>query len=299
MLSALTVMWGSAFMLTKIAVSGLPPEVVAAGRLMVACLLLVPLALATTRRFPTGGKLWLFYVLIALLGNAMPFSLIAWGQVAIDSGVAGILMAVMPLATLGLAHRFVPGERFTLARGLGFLCGFTGVVVLLGPEALSTLADGRGQLVPMLAVLAGAFCYAISSILARLRPESDAVSSAAATTMIAALMLLPLAGTPHDLTLLPAADADQLTAVMLLGVFSTAVAAVVYFRLINSAGPAFVSQLNYLIPVWAVMVGVVFLDEALQANHLYALGLILGGILVAQVDGIRSAVLRRFEKASN
>ena len=284
MLLALTAMWGSAFMLTKIAVDVLPPDRVVAGRLVIACLLLLPLARLLGRRLPAGRRLWLFYLLIALFGNALPFSLISWGQRFIPSGVAGILMAIMPLATLWLAHFLVPGERMTPYRAGGFALGFAGVAVLMGPDALLEVADGRDRLAPMLAVLAGALCYAVSAILARLRPASDAISSAAATTLIATLMMLPFVAGPGDLASLVQVPGAALWAVLALGVFSTAMAGILYFRLVKSAGPAFVSQLNYLIPLWAVLVGVLFLGEALKPSHLYALALILGGVLATQLE---------------
>lgn len=293
MLLSLTVMWGSAFMLTKIAVGGLPPSLVVAGRLAVACLLLVLTAVTMTRRLPAGGRLWLFYLLIAFFGNALPFSLISWGQSYIDSGLAGILMAVMPLVTLGLAHYAIPGERMTRYRAGGFLLGFIGVTVLMGPDALFALSNGRGQLLPMLAVLGGAISYAISAILARLRPPSDALSSAAATTLIATVLMMPIGLQSNNLAHLPELSVAPLLAVMMLGVFSTAIAAIVYFRLVNSAGPAFVSQLSYFIPLWAVAVGVLFLDETLQPDHLYALLLILGGIVVTQLNSQRCETLKR------
>ena len=272
-------MWGSAFMLTKIAVGGLPPTVVVAGRLALACVLLLAIAAAMVRRLPTGGRLWLLLRAIAFFGNALPFSLISWGQGYIDSSLAGILMAVMPLVVLGLAHYLIPGERVTPYRAGGFLLGFAGVVVLMGPDALLELADGEGQLLPMLAVLGGAVSYAISVVLARLRPVSGALSTAAATTFIATLLMLPVVLQGVDFTRLPEPSSAELLAVVLLGIFSTAIATVVYFRLINSAGPAFVSQINYLIPLWAVAIGVLFLDETVQRSHLYALALVLGGIL--------------------
>ncbi|MFZ0789228.1 MAG: DMT family transporter [Chromatiaceae bacterium] len=293
-LLALTIMWGSAFLLTKIALAALQPSLVVAGRLLVACVLLLPLAVlrlpaARGRGEPAwGARLWVFLVLIAILGNALPFSLIAWGQQRIDSGLAGILMAVMPLATLGLAHYFVPGERLTRYRVGGFLLGFGGVVVLMGPQALFGTASGESRLLPMLAVLGGAFCYAASAILARLRPASAPLPSAAVTTLIAAGLMVPGVLGPGDLRLPPAVPWAPLAAVLGLGIFSTAWASIIYFRLIKSAGPAFVSQLNYLIPLWAVLVGMAFLDERLQANQLYALALILGGILVIQMERRRS-----------
>ncbi len=288
-LLALTVMWGSAFMLTKIAVGGLPPALVVAGRLALACVLLLGIAVVTVRRLPKGGRLWLFYAGIAFFGNALPFSLISWGQRSIDSGLAGILMAVMPLVVLGLAHYLIPGERMTLYRAGGFLLGFAGVVVLMGPDALVELSEGQGQLVPMLAVLGGAVSYAIAVVLARLRPVSGVLSTAAATTLIATLLMLPVVFSTTDFTRPPEPNMTELLAVGLLGVFSTAIATVVYFRLINSAGPAFVSQINYLIPLWAVAIGVLFLGETLQRSHLYALALVLGGIFLSQLERHRTA----------
>jgi drug/metabolite transporter (DMT)-like permease len=295
-LLALTLMWGSAFLLTKIAVSALDPDLVVAGRLLVACLLLVPLALLRPTRGGPGGswgaRLWLFLLLIAVFGNALPFTLVAWGQQRVDSGLAGILMAVMPLATLGLSHYLVPGERLTPYRVAGFLFGFLGVLVLLGPDALRDAAEGEGNLLPMLAVLAGALCYAISAILARLRPPSGALPSAAATTLLATGLMLPFVLGPGDRY--PGGDPTvvSLAAVLALGAFSTAWASILYFQLIKSAGPAFVSQLNYLIPLWAVAVGMVFLGERPEPNALYALALILVGVLLTQMER-RRAIRRR------
>ncbi|MGE5154050.1 MAG: DMT family transporter [Bdellovibrio bacteriovorus] len=291
-LLALTLMWGSAFLLTKVAVSALDPDLVVAGRLLVACVLLVPWALLRLTRGDCDGfwraRLWLFLLLIAVFGNALPFSLIAWGQQRVDSGIAGILMAVMPLATLGLSHYLVPGERLTPYRVAGFAFGFLGVLVLLGPDALRDATETEGKLLPMLAILGGALCYAISAILARLRPPSGALPSAAATTLLAAGLMLPLVLGPADLDRAGELRGAPLAAVLALGAFSTAWAAILYFQLIKSAGPAFVSQLNYLIPLWAVAVGILFLGERPEPNALYALVLILGGILLTQMERRRA-----------
>lgn len=290
MLLALTVTWGSAFLLTKIAVSGLPPDVVAAGRLVIASLILIPAATLIARRPKSSLRLWVFHLLMAIFGYALPFSLISWAQGSIDSGLSGILMAVMPLATLGFAHFLVPGERLTPYRVAGFLLGFAGVAVLMGPASWSGLAAGAQPLAPILAVLCSALSYAVSSILARLRPTSDALFTGAVTTSLAAVMIGPAA----LLGPVPALPGGKpLTALILLGIFSTALAAIVYFKLVKSAGPAFVAQLNYLIPLWAVGCGIFFLDEQPQPNQIYALGLILIGILVTHLERSRWRVRRR------
>ncbi|WP_346014601.1 DMT family transporter [Thiocystis violacea] len=292
-LLALAVLWGSAFTLTKVAVQGLPADLVVAGRLCVACLLLIPTALLVARRPVATVKLWGFLILIAIFGYALPFSLVSWGQRYIASGVAGILMAVMPLATLGLAHVFIPGERITRYRAGGFACGFAGVVTLMGPSAWLELVNGDNQLLPMLAVLGGAFSYAVSSILARLRPQSDALFTSAATISLATLVMVPTALSDAHPPAFSSVAAPQLMAVGALGVFSTALAAILYFKLVKSAGPSFVAQLNYLIPLWAVGSGILFLGERPEPNHLYALALILGGILVTQLERLRQRSAQR------
>ena len=196
-------------------------------------------------------------------------------------------MAVMPLFTLGLAHFFIPGERMNFFRALGFMFGFIGVIVLMGPESLLGLAEVDETFVPMLAVLAGAVSYAVSAILSRLRPDDDAFGAALATTLLATLMVVPVGLDSGELGATLQGSTLALLAVAGLGIFSTAAASVVYFRLVARAGPGFISQLNYLIPVWAVVIGALFLDEQPQMNHLYALALILGGILVTQLQWAR------------
>lgn len=281
LLVALTIMWGSAFAFTKVAVSAFSPEAVVVGRLVVASLLLGVVVLVQRREFPRSARLWVFLVLIAVLGNVVPFYLIAWGQQSVDSALAGILMSVMPLVVLLLGHFYVAGERLNIHRIAGFLLGFSGVVVLTGPSVLLSVQGLSSQLLAMLAVLGGAICYGISAILSRLRPPSDPIESAAITIVLAALISLPLL--PADALSLPQSPpVAALLAVLALGAFSTALPAIVYFRLITSAGPHFISFLNYLIPLWAVALGALLLGERPTLQDLFALVIILSGIAVAR-----------------
>jgi drug/metabolite transporter (DMT)-like permease len=282
LLVALTVMWGSAFALTKAAVDAVDPSQVVLGRLAVGALvLLVAWAIARRAQWPRGTRLWVFFVLIALIGNVVPFSLISWGQQHIDSGLAGLLMAVMPLFTLVLAHFTVPGERLSPTRVMGFAVGLTGVAILLVPDIRGLDQTGSRFALATLAVLLAALCYAVSAILSRLRPPSDVVSSATATTVIGATMMLFVVRPAPQPELVVAAP-GALVAIVLLGVFSTALAAVVYFRLIERAGPAFVSQLNYLIPVWAVVLGAALFGERPTTSDYLAMAVILAGIALSQ-----------------
>jgi len=281
LLFALVVMWGSSFAFTKVAVTALAPEAVVAARLAIAAVVLIVVGVALGRRVPVGRRLWAYSAAMAVVGNALPFVLISWGQQGISSGLAGILMAVMPLTTMVLAHVFVEGEQLTPVKVAGFVVGFLGVVVLIGPEALLALGGSRSALVSQLAVLGGAVCYAVNTILARRRPPADAIATAAGVTVIAAVLMVPVAAA-GDARMTLDVPVPALVAVAVLGVMSTAVATVVYFRLVAAAGPSFLSQINYLIPVWAVGVGVTVMGEEPEWSALGGLVLVLAGIALSE-----------------
>ncbi len=281
LLAALVAMWGSSFLLTKVAVTSLPPPLVVTGRLVIAAALLGAVVLVTGRRVVHSRRLWAYFGALAVIGNALPFLLISWGQQRIDSGLAGILMAVMPLVTLVLAHFFIDGERLTRNRATGFVLGFVGIVVLTGPQALASLRGTGEALVAQLAVLGGAVCYAVNTIVARRRPPCDALVTAAAVVTLAALLTAPLLPAGAAGPAWAGAPVAALVAVGLLGVVCTAIATVVYFRLVTLAGPTFVSLINYLIPLWAVVLGVLFMAERPDWSALAALVLILGGIALS------------------
>ena len=163
MLLELTVMRGSAFMMTKVAVNHLPPLTVDAGRLVSGAVTLADLSLILTRRLPHGGRSWLFFFSIAAVVNTAAFLLVSWGQRCIDSGLAGIQMARMPLFTLILAHFCLLDERVTSMRVASCAVGLCGVVVLIGAGFLMDPGEHVNQPVPMLAVL-GAACYAVATL---------------------------------------------------------------------------------------------------------------------------------------
>jgi len=294
LLLALVVMWGSSFMLTKVAVTAIAPSSVVAGRLVIAAIVLGFALTAVRRRLPGCGRHWMFFIAMAVMGNCLPFWLISWGQQGIDSGVAGILMAAMPLATLVLAHVFVEGERLTVVRAGGFATGFAGIVVLVGPQAFMELTGAGSDLVHELSVLAGALCYAVATIIARRRPDSDALVAATGVAIAASLVMAPVAVIVAPMSM-PVSMADAasaplvsriplagLASIAILGVVSTALATVVYFKLITLAGPSFLSLINYLIPLWAVLMGMIALNEQPDWRALGALALVLSGIALSE-----------------
>jgi drug/metabolite transporter (DMT)-like permease len=277
LLFVLVAMWGSAFMRTGIAVRGFAPVTLATIRLTLAALLLAGLVLAGGRRFPGSPRFWLFSVAISLAGNCVPFCLISFGQQRVDSSLAGILMGIMPLTTMVLAHFFVHGERLNLAKASGFLIGFAGLLLLIGPQALLEVRGEGTELVYQLAILAGAVCYAINAILARHRPPADPLIAAAGVMLAGSLLMLPFGG-PAAPAALASASAAPFAALIALTLIATALATVVFLKLVTVAGPSFTSFINYLIPVWALLMGVAFMGERPKPAVLLALALILGGI---------------------
>ncbi len=282
LLATLVVLWGSNFMFVKLGVATVPPATLAAGRLVVGAAVLVAVIRALGYRFPRPGPVWVSYTMLAVVGNSMPFWLISWGQQTIDSSLAGILMAIMPLATLVMAHLWVTGEHLTRNRALGFVLGFVGIVVLVGPAALAGLGGSTGRVLAQLAVLGGALCYASQSVLVRLILKGDVMVASAAIVAIGAAISLPIAlvvDQPWNLS----PSVTSIWAVIWMGIGPTAIATLAFFKLIGSAGPTFVSLVNYCVPVVAVFLGVVILGEAPNANAYTGLLLILTGIAMSQL----------------
>ena len=249
---------------------------------------------------PRSRRLWLHCAVMAVVGNALPFFLITWGQQGIQSGLAGILMAVMPLTTLVLAHFTVPGERATGRRAVGFALGFLGIVVLMGPDALRELGGSGSELLSQLAVLSGAVCYAANTIIARKLPATHPLVASTCVMLVASALMVPIAAVLDQPWRL-APPAIGLASLLWLGLASTALATVVYFTLIASAGPTFVSLMNYVIPVVAVAAGVALLGEEPELAHLLALLLILAGIAWSQLQhtaGLRARILGGADRAA-
>ena len=282
MLAALVALWGSNFMFIKLGVAEVPPATLVATRLVIGAVILVAVVRALGYTFPPIGRAWMPYVVLAVVGNCMPFWFITWGQTSIDSALAGILMAIMPLTTLLLAHFFVAGEHMTRNRVLGFLLGFVGIVVLMGPAALAGLGGAPVEMLAQLSVLAGALCYAANGVIIRVTLRGDVMVASAAIIAIAAVVSVPVAlvvDQPWHLD-------PGWTAVSILfwiGVGPTAIATLLHLKLIASAGPTFMSLINYCIPVVALLLGVALLGEEPGANAYSGLLLILAGIALSQL----------------
>ena len=278
LLIMLAAIWGSSFLLIKVAVAEIPPLTVVSGRLLLGAAALYLFTLATGRYLPTDRRCWTMFAVIAVVGNVVPFALISWGELYIDSGLAAILMATMPLCTVLLAHAFTSDERLSARKSVGILFGYAGVVVLIGPEALDRLGS---ETLAQLAVALAACCYGISSVYARRLKGLPASVTAAGVLVCAAILAVPfslVADRPWRL----APSVEALLALLTLGLLCTAAAYMILFHLLAAVGATFVALNNYLVPLFGVFWGATFLSEEVSLSALAALALILAGIGLIQ-----------------
>lgn len=281
LLLTLVAMWGSAFMFTRLGVDTVPPVSLVAARVFLGALTLLALLYAHGLRLPPMGPIWGAYAVMGVIGNALPFFLITWGQQVVDSALAGILIAVMPLGTLVLAHYLVQGEPMTRNRFAGFALGFIGILFLMEPSAVAGAGGATLQIVSQLAVLCGALCYSMNSVLARRLVKSNFLVAATGTLVTSSVLMVPIAlfvDTPWTFQPSLASAAS----IVWLGIGPTAVATICYYKLISSAGPTFMSLVNYLSPAIAVFLGVTLLGEEPGVTAYTGFILILAGIAISQ-----------------
>ncbi|MDA7955661.1 MAG: DMT family transporter [Gammaproteobacteria bacterium] len=274
----LALIWSASFLLIKIGVGGVGPVTLTAARMCIAALALGAYLLARKTGIPLHARALLLYAVVGFLGNTLPFILISWGELHIDSSLAAIMMGVMPITTFVLAHFFIPSETVTARRIFGLCLGCGGLLTLVGVSALDGLGAGvLGQL----AVLAGAVSYGVTTVFVRTQPAFPGFQMAAGAIFAGVLASVPLAFLMED----PSAmrpDAGSVAAVVVLGLLPTAFAALLYFRLIRSLGAMVFSQLNYVIPIFGSLWGVALLGEVLQLRMVAALSLVLAGIYFVQ-----------------
>jgi len=272
----LSAIWGGSFPLIRIAVHGLPPLWVAAGRIALGAAALLVLVATTGGRLPRGKRVWARLSFIGISGNLAPFALISWGEQTVPSGEAAILMAMVPLMVVLVAHMRVPDEPLTAGKLAGVALGILGTLVLIGPATLSGLG---GHLAGEVAILAATVCYAAATVAARGLPPLPSASISAGVLLTAAPIGLAIAAivAPPE-TLAPTLPA--LGAVAILGLLCTGCCYILYFRLIARAGAGFASMNNYLVPPFGVLYGWIGLGERLQLPAFLAMLLILAGVLV-------------------
>jgi drug/metabolite transporter (DMT)-like permease len=285
LLTLLALIWGASFMLIKIADRELAPATLILGRLASAALVLAVVAaarLGVSRTLAELRAAWPVLIVVALVNTALPFWLLSWGETRIDSGLASILQGAVPIFTALLAFAFFREARVTGLRLLGLGIGFVGVGLLVG-------AQPQGKLVAAFAVVAMALCYAIGGLLVgRHLGGTSPLVVALASTGLAAVAALPagVAQAPAHVW-----GGETIMAILVLGVVGTGLAYLLYFGLIQRAGPTYAALVTYLVPPIALAYGAIFLGERFGLYAFVGLVLILGGVALA-TGAVRLASLR-------
>jgi drug/metabolite transporter (DMT)-like permease len=273
----LVALWGTSFMVTAISVDTIDPISIVFYRLTLGALVLSLVVYARGHSIPLEWRTWGGFLVMAIVGNALPFFLISWGQQEIDSSVAGMIMAIMPLLTMVFAHYFVADETLNRYKILGFALGITGIILLLGP----VFKGGGREFWSGLAIFTAASCYAVNSILIKRLPRFNPMVGACGVLVMASLVMLPvwLILAPENNSI----SQHSMLAVVWLGIGPTGIATIILFLVIDRAGPTFLSTINYLIPVVAFLCGAWLLSEPVTWQHFVALTTILGGIGVTRI----------------
>ncbi|AMB43554.1 DMT family transporter [Methylobacterium sp. AMS5] len=290
MLLGLSVLWGGSFFFAGVALSALPPLTLVVLRVGLAALILNAALPLAGIRLPRGRDVWVAFFGMGLLNNVMPFCLIVWGQTQIASGLAAILNATTPLFTVVVAHLLTSDERMTGNRLAGALTGLLGVAVMIGAAAF---ADEGRPLLAQLAVLGAALSYALAGVFGRRFQRMGVPPLATATGQVTAstLLLLPVALLADRPWTLPMPGATVWGAVLGIAALSTALAYLLYFRLLATAGATNLLLVTFLIPVTAILLGTLVLGESLEVRHIIGMALIGGGL--AAIDG---RVLKRVRR---
>jgi drug/metabolite transporter (DMT)-like permease len=279
----LSLIWGSAFAMVKVVLEDVEPATLVAGRMTFAALFLT-LALAVAGRAGAlaDRRAWFAFGALGVGNNVWPFVLLTWGQQHVESSLAAILVAGMPISTSLLAHFWIR-ERLTTDRVAGVLVGFAGVFLLIGGD-LRDVTDSStlGQL----AIVTGMLGYSFGTVFARrYLGEGDAGVWAAGQTLVGAAIMVPVAlawDRPFDVAL----SAKTALAWLSLGVVASGVAYLLFFPLIRRVTATQASMVGYLIPIWALLIGVLILDERLPSTAFAGLALIIAGVWVVNGGGL-------------
>ena len=280
LLLLLAVIWGGSFLCGRIAVLELPTFVVVWVRVLLAATVLLAYVLVTGGTLPAKAKDWGAYLLMGLLNNIIPFSLIFWAQKEIGAGLASVLNATTPLFTLMLAHVLTADEKLQARKLAGVLLGIGGVAILMGPEAL---AHAGASSLAEIAVLGAALSYGFAGIWGRRFRGQPPVTSACCQLLCSSLVLAPvvlLLDRPWEL---PFPSGRVIVALLVLAVLCTAVAYVIFFTIVKRAGATNVMLVTLLIPPCAIAMGFVALGEHLTSGEILGAAVIGLGLLV--IDG--------------
>lgn len=285
-LLTLSVLWGGSFFFAKLAVAAVPPLTLVAARVALAALALLAVARLTGLRLPSDIRTWLAFAGMGILNNLIPFGLIFYGQIAIGAGLAAVINGMTPFWT-ALIARAAGAEPLSAGKLAGIAVGFGGLAVMVGPAAAGGL---DAALLAQLAVVGATVSYGCAGVFGRRFKPLPPLVTATGQLSASSLLVLPLALLVDRPWTLAAPGAEVVGAVLALALASTALAYILFFRILASAGATNVSLVTLLVPVSAMLLGALVLGEAVTGRQLLGLALIAAGL--AFIDGRLLARLR-------
>lgn len=288
LLALLSMLWGGSFFFGKVALSELRPFTIVLIRVSLAAAALNLLVRATGHRMPSSPRLWAGFLVMGLLNNLIPFSLIFWGQTQISSSLAAILNATTPVWTVLLAHLLTADERLTPDRLGGVLLGLAGVAIMIGLDALQGLG---ANVIAQLAVVGAAISYALAGIYGKRFTGPPTVTAAGQLTGTT-VMMVPIALLVDRPWTIPMPGPEVWGALLGLALLSTAVAYLIYFRLLSNVGATNLLLVTFLIPVSAILLGMVILGERLEPRHFAGMGFIALSLMAIDGRVLRAAKSR-------
>jgi len=282
MLVLLSMLWGGSYFFVEIALTEWSPLLIVGVRVVIASVVIWGIVLAAGLPVPRSFSAWAAFFWMGLLNNIVPFLLIVWGQKEIESGLAGILTAAAPIFSVIVAGVWLKDEPVTRPRLFGAVLGLIGVAVLIGPKAL---AGVDVNLLAQVAVLGAALSYAFAGVYARrfTRMNIDPIVAASGQLLMSSFIMILLVLAFDSPSELMESSAKVWISVIVMAVFSTALAYILYFRLLATAGATNAILVTLLIPVTAILLGALFLDEHLQWLHFLGMAVIALGLSV--IDG--------------
>lgn len=289
MLVTLSILWGESFFFVAVALEALPALSIVALRVLFAAVSLWGVVWLIKLKIPKDPQLWLGFLVMGLLNNAIPFTLITWGQIQVASGLAAIFNAAVPLFTVVVAALLLPDEKVTPLKALGVVTGFIGVSIMLGFPSVGE----SGYVIAQLAILVAGLSYAFAAVYGR-RFKAQGVNPMMLATgqlSVSSLIMLPIAFGVDGMISTAQIATTSMLAVLALAVLSTALAYILYFKVLADAGAINASLVTLLIPVSAILLGVTILGETLEWVHIVGMGLIALGLLI--IDGRLWQLIKR------
>ena len=287
LLLSLAIIWGVNFLFIKLAVSEVGPITNVFLRLIMAAAILYFFMILTGNKLILKTNYLIFYFSIGALGLSIPFFLISSAEQYIDAGLAGVLMSPMPLLTLALSALILKNEKINFLKVLSFLIAAFGLIVLFGFENLSQLGGkDKIEFYSQLAVLLAATCYGLNAIISKLVPDINFISLATGTTIASVIIIFPFA-VFFEPFWMENFSIKSILAISVQGVFATAIANLLFFKIIQLEGPVFLSLINFMIPLIAYFSGVIFLGEIIRVNVLVSLAMILFALCLNHISSIK------------